>query len=180
MQVRASYPRATFARIKELPEEQRARALERLQPSTFAALASASRPSDWMDGRAHIDLDDRLLEELGRQGFERYCRDLVIQMLRWGLFLPILAGRLRRPAALLKAVPLAFQALFRHAGRVDVAGRAGRVVVRHRDPPAVIVQSQSWVDGFAATLLGMLDLCRVQGNVVGALEGTDVILEVRW
>lgn len=164
----------------ELPERRRTRALERLQPSTLAALAAASRPLDWIDGRAHLDLDDRLYEELGPEEFERYCRELVIRMSRWGLFLPILAGRLRRPEALIKAVPLAFQALFRQAGRVEVSGRAGRVVVRHRDAPAMVLQCQSWVEGFAGTLLGMLDLSGVEGAVLGSVEGADVILEVRW
>ncbi len=162
-----------------LPDEPRARALERLDPSTLVMLEKA-RPLDWIDGRVHLDIGDRYYEAVGPEGFERYCRELVVEMSRWSLFLPILAGRLRRPAALLKALPLAFQTLFRNAGRIEVSGRPARVIVRHRDPPPAMIQAISWVDGFAGTLLGMLDLSQTEGIVSGAAQGSDFRFEVRW
>ena len=103
MHVRASYPRSTLARIMELPEGPRAAALDGLHPTTLAELAAAPGSLDWVTGRVHLDLDDRLYEAIGRDGFLLYCRELVVDMSRWSLFLPILAGRLRRPASRNKA-----------------------------------------------------------------------------
>jgi len=161
MRVRSAYTQTTLLTLESLPSEQRDQAFARLSASTAAAVRRAGRLG-WVDGKAHLELDDALYDTLGRAAYIEHC----IELARIWFDRPLVAAfRIAllgdySPRALLSKFPLTFSVLFKEAGKISLeflpGGHSARVT--HHAVPLLARGNEAWRLGFVGSLRGLLQI----------------------
>lgn len=161
---------------------------ETLARASLEAIESASRVQ-WLPLEHHTQLNDRALDALGRQQFQKVWRWAMLRVVESKTLRATVTGALRlfgaTPASLIKLAPRAWDLLARDAGKltvnIDQDQANGRMTLT--DFPMEHFRSGSFAEGLVGVIESFLDICETSGEVTLASNTPAVgraVYEITW
>jgi hypothetical protein len=172
--IRASQAKTNVANLMGLGEAGR-RVLAKVQLSTLDEIDRASR-LDWVPIELDIELNECVDRVLGRHALERWSHDTLSSSMAGPLLGPLVNGAIRLfgldPRSILKLAPRAYTNLFRDCGTLTwFNDHPTKAELRLTDAPLVLVASDAYLAGIAASFEAVFTITQTKGTVSARRRG---------
>lgn len=183
-QVRAGLVQQSLATVRGLRAEVRDTALGGVSPRLLAAVEAAPQ-KDWLPLASDLALLDGLVAAVGADGMRSTWRASMLENFRRPPLGPVLHVAERRfgrsPEGFVRFAPEAFQAVFREAGRLEIAGASERAAtLRYEGAPAIALASDGLLEALAATFEAGIAFGGAAGEAAIAHDEGRVVFELCW
>lgn len=167
-QVRAPVTKAILELLEELPAEDRD-AIRAGAPAAVTQVEGTAR-SDRLPLSVQLEILEQVDARLGRAGYLDLCRTHFTRTVNTPLVRPILDGAVRlfgmSPKAIFKMFSRTWSMMSTEAGLIEcVRLEPDTVEIVVRDLPMEERRADLFIEGFAATFSGVLDLFDVDGSI---------------
>ena len=183
---KATLTKTIFERVGSLPAAEREAVLNRMDPANVAAIEQAAR-TDWLPAGVEADLDNAILEELGKDRLTEYVHEYTVRAADFPVFTPIARGAVNLfgggPKGMLKILPKTWGFVARHCGACKYAEEGDAVVISYEGLPEVM-RTPAFVAASEGGLTGVLEFVRAKGVTVQtdsrSIGSGTVRYTVRW
>lgn len=184
-QIRGSQVKENVASLSLLGSDLEAKIRDRLSPATLRRVEESTR-LDWLPLEMDLELTETVSTVAGRDAFLRWSRTTMGNSLQGTFLGPLVDGAVAifglQPTGILKVATRGWNLIFRGCGTLRYRSDArGECELHNHSAAKIMADNKLYLDGIAASLCAIFDVCRVTGVAEATRPETDrIVFRAEW